>query len=267
MLAILSSPVQRAKSTGCVTDALNRALFSLYLTSPAVRTNNPSKRTLKMTSFALASPVGLAPSIRKTLVNTFWTVGAMFALTAGTSLFTMGLKLGLIATLVCFVGSIALIFATHYFRNSALGLAMLAAFAALQGITLGPLLSHYLAMSNGPGVVGMAAGLTAVATLSCAAYAITTRRDFSRLRGFLFAGLIVVILGSLAGIFIQVPAFHLVLGVVGALLFTGWILFDVSSIVRGEETNYISASLGVFLNVLNLFTSLLRVLGLLGGDD
>lgn len=222
-----------------------------------------------MESSALrSSRPALSASVNKTLSNTFFTVGAMMALTGVASVFTMGMQLSLWAYLGCFIASIALIFATHAFRNSGFGLVLLAGFSALQGVTLGPLLTHYLAMPNGASLVASAAGMTALATFGCAAYAITTRRDFSRWRGFLFAGLVVLILASLVGLFVNLPALHLTLSVVSAVLFTGWLLYDVGSIVNGQETNYITASLGIYLDVLNIFISLLRIFGFLpGGDD
>lgn len=209
----------------------------------------------------------LAGSIQKTLFNTFVTVGGMTALTGVAAFACLGLKLGLGMTLGLFVASLVVLFATLAFRNSGFGLVLLGLFSALQGVTLGPVLNRYLHLSNGTGIVATAAGLTALATFACAAYAITSRRDFSQWFGFLFAGLIVVVVASLVALFIPIPGLHLTIAAVSALLFLGWLLYDVGAIVQGQETNYIVASLNIYLDVLNLFLNLLQLFGALGSDD
>ena len=191
----------------------------------------------------------------------------MVGITGIASYFSLGLKMGLMAYLACFVASIGLIFATRKFSTGPIGLLMLAIFAGLQGVTLGPLLTHYLAMSNGSGIIATAAGLTAVGTFACAMYAITSKKDFSRMGGFLMAGTVVLIVASLISMFFPVPLVQVTISAVGALLFMGWLLYDVGAIVSGEETNYINASLGIFLDVLNLFINLLRIVGFLPSSD
>lgn len=209
----------------------------------------------------------LSPAITKTLTNTFVTVGAMLTLTAVASIAALGLKLTLGSSLLLFALSIALIFATRALRNSAWGLLSLTAFAGLQGVTLGPLLSHYLGLAGGSTIVASAIALTAAGTFTCAGYAIVSRRNFSQLRGMLFGGLVILVLASLAGMFFAIPGLQLVLGAAGAVLFVGYLLLDVGDVVSGLETNYVSASLSIFLDVLNLFTSLLRIFGVLSSDD
>ncbi len=218
-------------------------------------------------SQALPGRGALSPAIQKTLANTFWTVGGMLAILAVSSVASMGLKLGLGMTLGLLAVSIGLIFATNAYKNSPFGLVLIAAFAGLQGVVLGPLLTHYLAMANGAFIVGSAAAMTALATFTCATYAITSRRSFSQFRGFLLGGTIVLIVASLISMFFPIPLLHVTISAVGALLFLGWLLYDVSSIVTGEETNYITASLGIFLDILNLFVHLLRIMGFLSSDD
>lgn len=208
----------------------------------------------------------LSPAVSKTLTNTFVTVGAMVALTAVTSIASVGVRLSMVAYLVMFAASIGLIFATRALRNSAWGLLALAAFAALQGVVLGPLLAHYLGLRSGGSVIATSLVLTSGATFGCAGYAIASRRDFSQLRGMLFGGLLVLVLASLVGLFFPMPGMQLALAAFGALLFVGYLLLDVGDIVSGLETNYISASLGIFLDVLNLFLSILRLLGIVGDD-
>lgn len=204
---------------------------------------------------------GLSQEVTKTLTNTFMTVGAMLMLTALASYFSLELKLGLGVTLALFAGSIGLIFAANALRNSGYGLAILALFAVIQGIVLGPVMGHYISLKNGTSILLMTTALTALATFSVAGYAIISRKDFSQMRGFLMGGLIVLIVASLIGMFFTVPGLSLTLAALGSVLFMGWLLYDVGSIVTGQETNYISASLSIFLDILNLFTSLLRLVG------
>lgn len=209
----------------------------------------------------------LSASINKTLTNTFVTVGGMWVLTAAAALFTLSWQPSTAAILGLFVLSLVLIFATMGLRNSGFGLVTLAGFAGIQGAVLGPVISQYLAMKNGAEIVGTAALLTAGATFACAAYAITTRKDFSQWFGFLFGGLIVVVLASLVMLFYPMPALSLAISVISAVLFLGWMLFDVSAVVNGRETSYISAALSIYLDMLNFFLSVLRILGAAGGDD
>lgn len=209
----------------------------------------------------------LSPAIQKTLTQTFWTVGVMLALTSIASFFALGLKLSGVAMVVLFVVSLGLLWATSKYRNSGIGLVLLAAFALLQGVIMGPILNHYLSLSGGVNLVLTAAGLTATATFACAGYAIVSRRDFSRMGSFLFAATIVLVVAMIVAIFIKIPMLTVILSAVMAVLFLLWLLYDVGQIVNGTETSYISASIGIFLDIVNLFTSILRILGFIGGDD
>lgn len=209
----------------------------------------------------------LSDAVRNTLFNTFATVGGMLALTAVASYFAVGIQISFMMMLLIFAVSIGLIFAIQAFRNSGVGLVLLAAFSVLMGVTLAPMITQHLAMPHGAMLVANAAGLTAVATFACALYAISSKRDFSRIGAFLFAGTIVLLVAMIVGMFVQVPALHLTLSAIGVLLFTGWLLHDVSKIVTGQETNYISASIGVYLDIVNMFSHLLRLLGLLPKSD
>lgn len=216
---------------------------------------------------ATRSTPALSPAIQKTLLQTFVTVGALLGATAVASFLTMGLKLGIVPLLSLFVVSLVVLYGVHKNQNSGIGLALLGVFALIQGVTLGPMLSHYLAMPSGLTLILSAAGLTATATFACAAYAIVSRKDFSKMGSFLFAALIVVLVASVVGMFLQIAAFTLVVSGACAILFTLWLLYDVGQIVNGTQTNYISASTSIFLDIINLFTSLLRILGILPGGD
>lgn len=211
-------------------------------------------------SSSLTSPL-MSEHAAKTLKQTFATVSGMWLLTAVAAIMTRDMNLGLMPMLLLFGGGIALIFMVQAFRNSPLGLLGLALFSAIEGASIGPLIGHYLAREDGTATVGLAALLTAGAAGACTLYAAYSKRDFSRMRGFLFAGLIVFLLSSLAMLFFPIPGMNMVMGAVGALLFTGWMLYDLSNVIQGRETNYISAALGLYLDMLNFFLSILRLLG------
>lgn len=209
----------------------------------------------------------MSEGVRKTLFNTFVSVGAMMAITAVVGAASLSLQLGLGAVLGLFAASLVLIFAINYARNSPFGLVLLAAFSGLQGVSMGPVLNHYLNMQGGSGIVASAAGLTALAAFGCAVYAIQSKRDFSRWRGFLFASTLVLLVAMLAAIFIPIPALHIALSAATAVLFTAWLMFDIGAILNGQETNYVSAALSIYLDLLNIFMSLLRLLGVMSSDD
>ena len=133
---------------------------------------------------------------------------------------------------------------------------------------LGPILQHALNLRNGGQIIGLAAGGTSIIFLTLAGIATTTKKDFSFMGKFLMIGIILLIVASLANIFFQIPALALALSGVGVLLFSGFILYDVSRIVNGGETNYVMATLGLYMSIYNLFTSLLHLLmGLMGSND
>ena len=151
-------------------------------------------------------------------------------------------------------------------RNSGLGVALLLVLTFFMGLMLGPILQVALHLKNGAQVVGMAAGGTGVIFFTLAGIATVTKKDFSFLGNFLFVGLILLIIASLANMFFQVPAASLAISAVAVLLFAGYILFDVSRIVQGGETNYVMATLALYLDIYNLFVNLLQLLMALTGE-
>src|SRR4051812_34729708 len=158
------------------------------------------------------------------------------------------------------------IFAIEKNRNSALGVGLLLGFTLFMGVLLGPLLQHVLGLGNGVQLVGMAAIGTAGVFFGMAGLASTAKRDFSAMGNFLFVGAIVIMLGVVANIFFASPIVHLVL--LGAfIIFSSLIiLWQVNQIVRGGESNYVSATLTLYVAIYNLFSSLLQILGIFGGD-
>ncbi len=153
-------------------------------------------------------------------------------------------------------------------RNSSVGVVLLLGLTFLMGLLLGPILQHALNLSNGAQIVGLAAGGTGIILMTLAGVATTSKKDFSFMGKFLLVGIVLLIVASLANIFLQIPAMALALSAIGVILFSGFILYDVSRIVNGGETNYVMATLGLYLSIYNLFTSLLHLLmGLMGSND
>lgn len=186
------------------------------------------------------------------------------ALTAGVS---MALNLphpGLIITLVGYFG---LLFLTSKLRNSAWGIVSVFALTGFMGLTLGPIVSHYLNMPNGTQTVMLAMGGTAAIFLGLSGYALATRKDFSFMGGFLFVGMLVAFLAGLGAIFFNVPALSLAVSAAFVLIMSGLILYETSSMIHGGETNYVMATVNLYVTIFNLFTSLLHLLGFSSSSD
>jgi modulator of FtsH protease len=165
------------------------------------------------------------------------------------------------------VGYFGLLFLTTKFRNSGLGIVFVFALTGFMGLTLGPILSFYLATPHGSQLVMQALGATAVIFFALSAYALTTRKDFSFMGGFLFVGLLVAFLAGLAAMFFNMPTLSLAVSAAFILLASGLILYQTSAIVNGGETNYIMATVTLYVSLYNLFLSLLHLLRAFSGDD
>jgi modulator of FtsH protease len=165
-------------------------------------------------------------------------------------------------------GFFLLLFLTERNRNSALGLVFVFALTGFMGFTLGPIINIYLtAFSNGPQLVMMALGMTGALFLGLSGYALVSQRDFSALRGALFAGILVAFVGAIVAIVFSIPALSMAVSAMFVLLMAGLILWQTSAIIHGGETNYISATVTLYVSIYNLFLSLLQLLGIFGGDD
>jgi len=151
--------------------------------------------------------------------------------------------------------------------NSSAGLWVVFAITGLLGFGLGPMLNYYLALANGPQLIATAFAGTGIIFLGLSGYALTTRRDFSFLGGFLFVGFLVVLGAALANIFLAIPALSLAISAAVIMIMSGFILYDTSRLINGGETNYIIATIGLYLSIYNIFIHLLALLGVLGGDD
>ncbi|EEY98186.1 putative TEGT family carrier/transport protein [Vibrio sp. RC586] len=203
----------------------------------------------------------------KVLKNTYFLLSMTLVTSAIAAMATMAIGISPIFALVMQLAAIGILFfVMPKAINSSSGIVWTFVFTGLMGGALGPILNFYAAMPNGPIVIAQALGLTGMVFLGLSAYTITSKKDFSFMRNFLFAGLIIVIVSSLINIFVGSSVAHLAISGASALLFSGFILFDTSRIVRGEETNYISATISMYLNILNLFTSLLSILGIMNDD-
>lgn len=190
-------------------------------------------------------------------------IGAMIGTVFGVSLMIGSPILSLVLFLAVTWG---LIFAIEKNRNSGLGVVLLLGFTFVMGLMLGPLLAYTLHFRNGGQLIAMAAGGTGAIFFTLAGIASTTKRNFSNIGTFLFAGLILLLVASLANAFLHLPALALAVSVVSIAVFSGFILFDINRIVQGGETSYVSATLAVYLDIYNIFTSLLQILGVIGGD-
>ncbi|ELN6933829.1 Bax inhibitor-1 family protein [Vibrio navarrensis] len=203
----------------------------------------------------------------KVLKNTYFLLSMTLVTSAIAAMATMAIGISPIVALVMQLASLGILFfALPRSINSSMGIVWTFVFTTLMGGALGPMLTYYASIPSGPTIIAQALGLTGMVFLGLSAYTITSKKDFSFMRNFLMAGLIIVIVAAIINIFVGSTLGHLVISSVSALVFSGFILYDTSRIVRGEETNYVSATISMYLNILNLFTSLLSILGIMNDD-
>ena len=220
-------------------------------------------------SVARASSSVLATN--KVLRNTYLLLGATFifsALCAGFAMVTgASLPAGFSGLLIMIVGMYGLMFLTVRLRNSPWGLAAIFAFTGFMGYILGPILNLYLHnFSNGMQLIMTALGGTGIIFFGLSAYALTTRKDFSYMGGFLMVALLVAVLGSFAAVIFNIPTLQLVISGAFVLICSGLILFHTSQIIHGGERNYIMATISLYVALYNLFISLLQILGAFAGN-
>ncbi len=204
----------------------------------------------------------------KVLKNTYMLLSMTLIFSAVMAAVSIQLNFPPIHWIIQIGGMIGLLMLTNVFKNSSMGLLCVFAFTGFMGLTIGPTINAYLNFfSNGAELVMTAAGGTGVIFLGLSGYVLTTRKDFSFMGGFLFIGLFVLIAASLANFFFQVAAIQLALSAMSILLFSGYILYDTSRIIHGGETNYVMATVQLFLDIYLIFVNLLHLLGALSGDD
>jgi modulator of FtsH protease len=203
----------------------------------------------------------------KVLRNTYSLLAMTLAFSATVAGVTMSLNLphpGIIITLLGYFGAL---FFTTKFRDSALGLVGVFALTGFMGYTLGPILNRYLALPGGGEIVMMAMAGTATIFFALSAYALVKKTNFSFMGSFLTVGVLVAFLAGLGAIFFEMPALSLAVSAMFVLLMSGMILYQTSEIVHGGETNYIMATVSLFVSIFNLFTSLLQLLGFMNSDE
>ena len=225
--------------------------------------NQPGSQTIALPRGGVESVLATNKVIR----NTYMLLSMTLAFSAVVAGISVALKLphpGILLTLLGFFG---LLFAVHKTKDSAMGLVSVFALTGFMGYTLGPVISRYLGLPNGGEIVMQAMGATAVIFISLSAYALTTKKDFSFMGGFLMVGILVAFVASLAAIFLEIPALSLTISAAFVLLMSGLILYETSNIIHGGETNYILATVTLFVSLFNLFTSLLHLLGFANSGD
>lgn len=204
-------------------------------------------------------------SINKVLKNTYILLAMTLTFSVFTATIATMLNIGAIASLVLMVIGFVLLFVVSKTADTSKGLFWVFMFTGALGASLGNMLNNYLAMENGPALIMQALGSTALIFFALSAYVLTSRKDFSFMGGFLMAGMIAVIIAMIANIFLQIPLMQVVISSVVVLIMSGFILFDTSRIINGGETNYIRATVSLYLNLFNIFIHLLSILGIM--DD
>lgn len=172
----------------------------------------------------------------------------------------------ILAPLLMFGVMMGMLFGVSALRNSVWGIVMLLGFTLVAGVFLGPILQHALHLRNGAQLVGMAAGGTGLIFFSLATVATVTKKDFSFMGKFLFIGVILLLVASLANIFFAIPALSLTISAIAILIFSAYILYDISQIIHGGETNYVMATMTLYLDIYNIFVNLLSLLMALTGE-
>jgi modulator of FtsH protease len=211
--------------------------------------------------------VDVAVSTNKVLKNTYMLLGLTLMFSAATAAVSMAVGLSHMAALVLMLVGFGLLFVVNRTADSGKGLIAIFAFTGVMGASLGPMLSYYLALQNGPQMVLQALGGTAAVFFGLSGYALTSRKNFSYLGGFLMVGLIVAIIAMVANIFLAIPALSLTISAAVVMIMSGLILFDTSRIINGGETNYIRATVSLYLNIYNLFIHLLNLIAAFTGND
>ena len=204
----------------------------------------------------------------KVLKNTYRLLSMTLLFSAAVAGVSMALNLPHPGMIITLVGYFGLLFLTHKLANSAWGILSVFALTGFMGLTLGPIVNMYVhSFSNGTELVMMALGGTGAVFIGLSAYAVNSRKDFSFMGGFLMAGILVAFLAGLGAIFFEVSGLSLAVSAMFVLLMSGLILYETSNIIHGGETNYILATVTLYVSIYNLFLSLLHLLGAFAGED
>jgi len=218
-------------------------------------------------SYSVVRSTERAVATNKVLKNTYLLLSATLAFSAVMAAVSMALAVPSWMYLVSVVVAMVMgMFVLPRTANSASGVGVIFAVTGLLGFGLGSILTMYLALPKGPEIIATAFGGTGLIFLGLSGYALTSKRNFSFLGGFVFAGMMVVVVAMLANIFLAMPALSLAISGAIILLMSAFILFDTSRIINGGETNYIMATYGLYLSIFNIFVSLLQILGIMSDE-
>jgi modulator of FtsH protease len=233
-----------------------------------MQTRTPASTAVAATLPMVVTPQTLpAGATLRVLRNTYALLSLTLLFSAGVAAVSAASQWPAPGILLTLAGYFGLLFAVYRLKQSAWALAAVFGLTGFMGYTLGPLLAKVMTLPGGGQVVAMALAATGAIFLALSAWVLTTRRDFSFMGGFLFAGMVVAILAGLAAVFLQIPTLGLVVSAMVALLSAGLILVETSRIVHGGESNYVLATVGLYVSIFNLFTSLLGLFGLGGSDE
>ena len=219
-------------------------------------------------NYAIARPAEAVLATNKLIRNTYILLSLTLLFSAATAGIAILLNLPSMGILITLGGYFGLLYLTSALRNSAWGLAAVFALTGFMGLTLGPFINLYIQhFSNGGQLVMLALGGTGVIFLGLSGYALTTRKDFSFMGGFLMVGILVGFLAGLCAVIFSIPALALAVSTIFILLMSGLILYQTSAMIHGGETNYIMATITLYVAIYNLFTSLLHIFGAFAGED
>jgi len=204
----------------------------------------------------------------KVLRNTYSLLSITLIFSGIMAAISMAINIPYGASMICSLAALGLVwFVLPRTANSSMGLVVVFAFTGLLGFGLGPILNHYMEFANGARIISLSLAGTGIIFLGLSGYALTTKKDFSFLGGFLVAGIIMVVIAMVANMFFGFQGLALAISSVVIMIMSGFILYDTSRIINGGETNYIMATVGLYLSIYNIFVSLLHLLGVFGGDD
>ncbi|KAF3998850.1 Bax inhibitor-1/YccA family protein [Glaciimonas immobilis] len=230
---------------------------------------NPNLQHRYATTGTTASVSGVR---NRVLRNTYWLLALSMIPTIGGAWLGVQMNFNLFAgsPMIGFIAFMAIAFGFFYAiektKDTGWGVVVLLGFTFFMGLMLTRLIEHTLRFSNGGTLIMLAFGGTGIVFAVMATIATVSKRDFSGLGKWLFAGLIVIVLASVANMFMQIPALYFAISVIAIAIFSAYILYDVQQIINGGETNYVRATLSIYLDVYNIFVNLLSLLGIFGGN-
>ena len=200
-----------------------------------------------------------AVSTNKVLRNTYMLLSLTLLFSGFTAAVSMFLNMPPMTYLISVIGGMVIaMFVLPRFANSTAGIGIVFLITGLLGFGLGPILSMYASLPNGSNIITLSLAGTGVIFMGLSAYALATRKDFSFLGGFLMVGFLLILLAALANIFLQIPAMSLMISAAVILVMSGFILYDTSRIIHGGETNYILATIGLYMTIFNIFSVIIR---------